>query len=135
MKKHCLWSRGGAGIDQHLLIDLDTMIYFKNIKALLGEAVDDVLNSVRNGDFSKDQITSVAQHLGESEDDKPNILYGNHRRRMEGNKNRDYSTEMKDILSDLYNQKLFEKTKEESLSKVPLQKMMKTYQMKTLKTK
>ena len=88
--------------------------YFK-VKALLGEAVDDVLNSVRNGDFREDQITSVAEHLGASEEDEPNVLYGNHRQRMEGDKNRRYSTEMKDILSDLYNQKVFDQTKEESL--------------------
>ena len=92
------------------------MSYYFKVKALLGEAVDDVLNSVRNGDFSEDQIKSVAEYLGASEDDRPNILFGNHRQRMEGNKNRRYSTEMKDILSDLYNQKLFDKTKEEWLS-------------------
>ena len=79
------------------------MSYYFKVKALLGEAVDDVLNSVRNGDFREDQITSVTQRLGASEDEKPNILYGNHKRRMEGDKNRRYSTDIKDIFLDLYN--------------------------------
>ena len=92
--------------------------YSKEVKDLLGEAVDDILNSASNGDFSDDQINTVVELLDDAlgnEDDEPHILQSNHKKRMERDRFKSNSTEMRDILSDFYSWKGFEKTKEEWL--------------------
>ena len=88
--------------------------HYQEIKKKLGKACDIILDSVRGGKLTFENITSFAQVLGK--DDDPNKLFGNHRQRMEENRERRYSTQMKDILSDFHNLKVFDKSKEETLN-------------------
>ena len=90
----------------------------KAVKALLGEAVDDILNSAINGDFSDNQMNTVVL-LDDTlycEDDEPYVLQNKHKQRMERDWDRCNEYEMKCILSDFYSWGYCDKTKEEWLS-------------------
>ena len=80
------------------------MSYRREVENLLGkECIDKLLNHVREGRMSADQLKCFVQHLGElsnSDPEAPNVLYGNHLRRMSQAKDRRYDIELLEVLSD-----------------------------------
>ena len=68
--------------------------------------------------MSADQFTCFVQHLGElsnTDPEAPNVLYGNHMRRMSQNKDRPFDIELLEVLSDWYNVSLFAMTQSQAL--------------------
>ena len=68
--------------------------------------------------MSADQLKSFVQVLGElsnANPEAPNVLYGNHIRRMSQNKDRPYDIELREVLSDWWGESLFEMTKSQAL--------------------
>ena len=95
------------------------MSYRREVENLLGrECIDKLLNHVRGGRMSADQLKYFVQHLGElsnTDPEAPNVLYGNHTRRMSQNKDRRYEIELREVLSDWWGESLFEMTKSQAL--------------------
>ena len=95
------------------------MSYHREVKNLLGkECIDKLVSHVRGGRMSADQLKCFVQHLGEltnTDAEAPNVIYGNHIRRMDGNKDRPYDIELRDVLSDWWSESLFEMTKSQAL--------------------
>ena len=90
------------------------MSFRNDVEKHLGkECVTELLNYVRGGKMSGNQLKDFVLHLGMPEDPKdPNTLYGNHRRRMSCERDRGQDTEVHEVLSDWYKTKLLEMTKE-----------------------
>ena len=68
--------------------------------------------------MSADQLKYFVQHLGELSNtdlEAPNVLYGNHMRRMSQNKDRPFDIELLEVLSDWYNVSLFAMTQSQAL--------------------
>ena len=95
------------------------MSYRREVEVLLGKkCVDKLLNHVREGRMSADQLKCFVQHLGElsnTDPEAPNVLYGNHMRRMSQNKDRPFDIELLEVLSDWYNVSLFAMTQSQAL--------------------
>ena len=92
------------------------MSYRREVENLLGkECIDKLLNHVRGGRMSADQLKYFVQHLGELSNLGPNVLYGNHMRRMSQNKDRPYDIELREVLSDWWSRSLFEMTQSQAL--------------------
>ena len=62
------------------------------------------------------QICDVSILLGE--DLNTNRIFGTHKKRMDGNRDRDLASEMKDILSDWYNEELYNMKRQDALTKL-----------------
>ena len=93
------------------------MSYRREVENLLGrECIDKLLNHVRGGRMSGDQLKYFVQHLGELSNIDPNVLYGNHTRRMSQNKDRRYDIELREVLSDWWGESLFVMTLEKALN-------------------
>ena len=95
------------------------MSYRREVEVLLGKkCVDKLLNHVREGRMSADQLKCFVQHLGElsnTDPEAPNVLYGSHMRRMSQNKDRPFDIELLEVLSDWYNVSLFAMTQSQAL--------------------
>ena len=95
------------------------MSYRRDVESLLGKkCIDKLLNHVRGGRMSADQLKCFVQHLGElsnTDPEAPNVLYGNHMRRMSQNKDRPFDIELLEVLSDCYNVSLFAMKKSKAL--------------------
>ena len=92
------------------------MSYRREVENLLGrECIDKLLNHVRGGRMSGDQLKYFVQHLGELSNIDPNVLYGNHTRRMSQNKDRPFDIELLEVLSDWYNVSLCEMTQDQAI--------------------
>ena len=95
------------------------MSFRKEVENLLGrECIDKLFNYVRGGMMSADQLKCFVQHLGElsnTDPEAPNVLYGNHTRRMSQNKDRPFDIELLEVLSDWYNANLFAMTQSQAL--------------------
>ena len=92
------------------------MSYHRKVENLLGkECITKLVNHVRGGRMSADQLKCFVQHLGELSNIDPNVLYGNHRRRMNQGKDRPYVIELLEILSDWYNVSLCEMTQDQAI--------------------
>ena len=80
------------------------MSYRREVENLLGKGcITKLVNHVRGGRMSADQLKCFVQHLGElsnSDPEAPNVLYGNHLRRMSQAKDRRYDIELLEVLSD-----------------------------------
>ena len=93
------------------------MSYRREVENLLGkECITKLLNHVRGGRMSADQLKCFVQHLGELSNIDPNVLYGNHMRRMNQSKDRPYDIELLEVLSDWYNVSLCEMTQDQAMS-------------------
>ena len=93
------------------------MSYRREVENLLGrECIDKLLNHVRGGRMSADQLKYFVEHLGELSNIDPNVLYGNHMRRMNQGKDRPYVIELLEVLSDWYNVSLCEMTQDQAMS-------------------
>ena len=95
------------------------MSYRREVENLLGkECITKLVNHVKGGRMSADQLKCFVQHLGElsnTDPEAPNILYGNHTRRMSQNKDRPFDIELREILSDWWGENLFEMTQSQAL--------------------
>ena len=95
------------------------MSYRRDVESLLGKkCTDKLVNHVRGGRMSADQLKCFVQHLGElsnTDPEAPNVLYGNHMRRMSQNKDRPFDIELLEVLSDWYNVSLFAMTQSQAL--------------------
>ena len=96
------------------------MSYRREVENLLGkECITKLVNHVRGGRMSADQLKYFVQHLGElsnTDPEAPNVLYGNHTRRMSQNKDRPLDIELHEVLSDWWGESLFEMTLENALN-------------------
>ena len=82
------------------------------------EKVKLILDSARNGDISDSQLSSIADKLGRNLDG-PNVVFGNHRRRMERDRFAASDLLLKSILSDWWDTgELYDLSPEEALSKM-----------------
>ena len=95
------------------------MSYHREVENLLGkECITKLVNHVRGGKMSADQLKCFVQHLGElsnTDPEAPNVLYGSHMRRMSQNKDRPFDIELLEVLSDWYNVSLFAMTQSQAL--------------------
>ena len=77
-----------------------------------------LLNPVRGGNMSDDQLKDIFLHLGElskTDSEDPNILYGNHTRRMNQERDRGQDTELLQVMSDWWESSLFKMTQEAAI--------------------
>ena len=95
------------------------MSYRWEVENLLGKkCTTKLVNHVRGGRMSADQLKCFVQHLGElsnTDPEAPNVLYGNHMRRMSQNKDRPFDIELLEVLSDWWGKSLFELTQSQAL--------------------
>ena len=95
------------------------MSYHREVENLLGkECITKLVNHVRGGRMSADQLKCFVQYLGElsyTDPEAPNVLYGNHTRRMSQNKDRPFDIELLEVLSDWWGESLFEMTQSQAL--------------------
>jgi hypothetical protein len=70
--------------------------------------VDHILNYMRGGKMNDQNITDFSELLGRPpHPDEPNILFGGHTKRMETNNTRPRDSQMRAILSDWWDEELF----------------------------
>ena len=92
--------------------------YMPEVEGKLGkEVVKLMLDSAGSGDISDSQLASIADKLGRDLDG-PNIILGNHKRRMERDRYAESDTLLKCILSDWWAAKLYDMSPEEALAKM-----------------
>ena len=92
------------------------MSYRREVETLLGkECMTKVLNHVRGGKMSDDQMRNFVEQLGELSEIDPNVLFGNHIRRMSRDKDRRPDTELLDVMNDWWYKSLFEMTQDKAL--------------------
>ena len=95
------------------------MAYRKDVENLLGqECMTKLLNHVRGGKMSDDQMNDFVLELGElskkgSED--PNTLFGNHTRRMSRDRERKLDTEILEVLNDWWGTSLYQMTRSQAV--------------------
>ena len=94
--------------------------YRKEVEGLLGkECIKKLINYVKGGEMSEDELKYFVQYLGElssTDPEAPNVLYGNHKRRMSQTKDRRYDIELLEVLSDWWGESLFEMTLSQALN-------------------
>ena len=94
------------------------MAHYFEVQKRLGESnVRNFLEVVRSGEVSDDGLKEISLQLGKMES-RPNCLYGHHRMRMERSRDKPQDAEMRDILSDWWNEELYGLTQEEGLRKL-----------------
>ena len=82
----------------------------KDVENLLGkDFVSKILDHASEG-MEENDLKQIARQLGEKSDG-PNIMLGNHKRRM-NSRNVHHRVEMKAILGDFWNEKLYDMTRE-----------------------
>ena len=93
--------------------------YRREVEGLLGkECVTKLCYHVMGGKMSEDELKYFVQHLGElsnTNSEAPNVLYGNHLRRMR-RYDRRYDLELLEVLSDWYNVSLCEMTQDQAMT-------------------
>ena len=93
--------------------------YRREVEGLLGkECVTKLCYHVMGGKMSEDELKYFVQHLGElsnTNSEAPNVLYGNHLRRMR-RYDRRYDLELLEVLSDWWAESLFEMTLSQALN-------------------
>ena len=92
------------------------MIYRREVDSLLGkECITKLLNHVRGGNMSDDQIKQFVEKVGQLSEINPNVLLGNHKRRMNRERDRRQDTELLQVMYDWWESKLCEMTQEQAL--------------------
>ena len=92
------------------------MSYRREVENLLGkECMTKLLNHVRGGKMSDDQMRDFVEQLGELSEIDPNVLFGNHIRRMTRERDRRQDTELLQVMYDWWESKLCEMTQEQAL--------------------
>ena len=75
----------------------------RDVKLILGERnVETILYNAKSGHISDQMVADMAQKLGDvsSKDDQPNFIIGNHKRRMERDRNRGIEPEVREVFFD-----------------------------------
>ena len=86
-------------------------------KRLGQDRVKLILDSAKNGDISDSQLASIAEKLGRDLDG-PNVIIGNHNRIMARDRYATSDMLLKCILSDWWNEELYDLSPEAALSKM-----------------
>ena len=93
--------------------------YRREVEGLLGkECIKKLSNYVKGGKMSEDELKYFVQYLGDlssTDPEAPNVLYGNHMRRMSQSKDRPFDIELREVLSDWWSRSLFEMTQSQAL--------------------
>ena len=80
------------------------MSYRREVRNLFGkECMTILLNHVKSGKMSDNQLKDFVFHLGElskADPEDPNILFGNHTRRMSRERDRGQDTELLQVMDD-----------------------------------
>ena len=96
------------------------MSYRRDVETLLGtECMTELLNHVRGGKMSDDQIKWFVEHLGElskTDPEAPNVLLGSHKRRMSRDKDKEQDSELLDVLSDWWKNHMYDETHERAIA-------------------
>ena len=95
------------------------MSYRREVENLLGkECMSALLNHVRGGKLSDYQLSEFVLHLGElskTDPEAPNIMHGNHTRRMNRERYRGQDTELHQVMDDWWETSMFEMTQEAAI--------------------
>ena len=92
------------------------MSYRREVKSLLGkECLTKLLDHLRGGKMSDDQLKDFIEHIGDLSEIDPNVLLGNHMRRMSRDKDRKQDTELLEVMYDWWTTKLCEMTQDKAL--------------------
>ena len=92
------------------------MIYRREVESLLGKGcMTKLLDHVRGGKISDDQMRYFVEQLGELSEIDPNVLFGNHTRRTSRDRDRTQDTELLEVMSDWWKCSLFEMTQERAM--------------------
>ena len=92
------------------------MSYRKEVESLLGkECINILLNHVRGGKMDDDQMRHFVEHLGELSEMDPNVLFGNHMRRMGRDKERRQDTELLQAMNDWWENSLRKMTQDRAM--------------------
>ena len=92
------------------------MSYRREVESLLGKGcMTKLLDHVRGGKMSDDQLRGFVEYLGELSEINPNVLLGNHMRRMSRDKDRKQDTELLEVMYDWWTNKLCEMTQDKAL--------------------
>ena len=84
----------------------------RDVEDRLGkEFVSKILDHATGGNLEEADLQQIAKQLGELSAG-PNSVLGNHKRRMNSSRNVHHRVEMKAILSDFWNDKLYDMTRE-----------------------
>ena len=93
------------------------MSHFLDVERLLGrDTLARILNYVISGNLSDQKIKDFAQRLGS--DPESNILFGNHTTRVGRDRERGKGEEVREVLSDWWNQELHAMTKEDAIGRL-----------------
>ena len=96
------------------------MSYCWEVENLLrSNCMRQLLDHVRGGKMSDDRMKDFVRHLGElskTDPETPNILYGNHIRRMSRERDRRQDTELLQVMSDWWEIGLYEMTQEAAIT-------------------
>ena len=85
----------------------------RDVEDRLGkEFVSKILDHATGGNLEEADLQQIAKQLGELSDG-PNSVLGNHKRRMNSSRNVHHRVEMKAILSDFWNDKLYDMSSKE----------------------
>ena len=92
-------------------------MYRRSVEGLLGkDVIACIFEYVRQGMINEQQISDIARLLESDKSvDQPNILFGNHKRRMARDRNRASDEEMREILSDWWNISCYQMTRETAM--------------------
>ena len=95
------------------------MSYRREVENLLGkECMTKLLNDVRGGKMSDDQMKDFVLELGElskRSPEDPNTLFGNHSRRMSRDRERKLDTEILEVLNDWWGTSLYQMTRSQAV--------------------
>ena len=92
------------------------MSYRREVENLLGkDCLTKLLNFVRGGKMTDDQMKNFVEHLGEISEIDPNVLFGNHVRRMSRDKERRQDTELLQVMYDWWENRLCEMTRDRAM--------------------
>ena len=90
------------------------MSYRREVEDLLGkERIKKLLDHLRGGKMSVDQLQCFVEQLGELSEIEPNVLLGNHIRRM--NPDRRLDIELVQVMFDWWESKLCEMTQDKAM--------------------
>ena len=92
------------------------MSYRREVENLLGkDCLTKLLNYVIGGKMTDNQMKHFVEHLGEISEIDPNVLFGNHTRRMSRDKERRQDTELLQVMYDWWENSLCEMTQEKAM--------------------
>ena len=92
------------------------MSHQREVESLLGqECINILLNHVRGGKMDDDQMRHFVEHLGELSEMDPNVLFGNHMRRMGRDKERRQDTELLQAMNDWWENSLRKMTQDRAM--------------------